>query len=183
MIGVKKGEVILLDGAYWCVEDYHTQKTAQRRPVLHIKLRNMKTGHMVERSFDETHQFEQPELQSRSHSYLYQDKSGYVFMDVQSFEQVSVPEELVGNRKWLLKEGAEFVIRFVEGAVFQVAFPPNFVDEVVDTAEASSQARGSNVLKDAHLACGLVIKVPPFIKIGEHVKVDTETHKYMGKEA
>jgi len=96
---------------------------------------------VVERGFDETHQFQQPEMQSRSHSYLYHDKSGYVFMDVQTFEQVSVPEDLVGNRKWLLQEGVEFVIRFVDGAPFQVAFPPNFVDEVVDTAEAASQAR------------------------------------------
>jgi elongation factor P len=183
MIGVKKGEVVILDGAYWIVEDYHIQKTAQRRPVLHVKFRNMKTQHVVERSVDEGHQFEQPEVQARAHQYLYHDKSGYVFMDSASFEQTSVPEDLIGHRTWLLKEGAEFVVRFVDGTVFQVVFPPNFVDQVVDTAEAASQARGSNVLKDAHLACGLVIKVPPFIKVGEYVKVDTDTHKYMGKEA
>ena len=107
MINLKKGEVILLDGAYWFVEDYHIQKTAQRRPVLHVKLRNLKTGHVVERGVDESQQFEQPELQAKPHQYLYHDKSGYVFMDSETFEQMSVPEELIGNRKWLLKEGAD----------------------------------------------------------------------------
>lgn len=182
MISVKKGDVVVLEGAYWVVEDYHIQKTAQRRPVLHVKLRNAKTGHVVERGFDESHQFEQPEVQARTHQYLYHDKSGRVFMDTQTFEQVTAPEELIGHGRWLLKEGTELLIRFVAGSVFQVVFPPNFSDEVVDTAEPASLARGSNVLKDATLACGLVVKVPPFIRVGERVRVDTETHKYMGKE-
>jgi elongation factor P len=179
---IKKGIVITFDKGYWFVEDYHIQKTAQRRPVLHVKLRNMKTRHVIERSFDEAEQFEQPDLQSRAHQYLYHDKSGYVFMDLETFEQLAVPDELIGNGKWLLKEGAEFIIRFVEGTVAEVVFPPNFIDEVTQTAPASSGSHASNVVKDAILACGLVVKVPLFIKVGEHVKIDAETHKYMGKE-
>ena len=178
----RKGVVITLDGAHWFVEDYHIQKTAQRRPVLHVKLRNMKTRLVVERSFDEADQFDQPDLQSKAHQYLYHDKSGYVFMDSETFDQVAVSDELVGNGKWLLREGAEFVIRFVDGAVAEVAFPPNFFDEVTETAEPSIGAHATNVMKDATLACGLVIKVPLFIKVGDRVKVDAETHKYMGKE-
>jgi elongation factor P len=178
----KKGMVITLDGAHWVVEDYHSQKAAQRHPVLHVKLRNMKTRHVVERSFDEADQVQQPELHTKSHQYLYHDKSGFVFMDSETFEQVAVPDELVGNGKWLLKESAEFLIRFLDGAVVEVVFPPNFMDEVVETAEPSSGAHSSNVWKDATLTCGLVVKVPMFIKVGEHVKVDTATHKYLGKE-
>jgi elongation factor P len=178
----KKGVVITLDGSHWVVEDYHIHKTAQRRPVLQVKLRNMKTRHVVERSFDEADQCDQPDLQSRAHQYLYHDKSGYVFMDLESFEQLAVPAEIVGNGKWLLKEAAEFVIRLVDGVVAEVAFPPNFMDEVTDTAPPSSAAHANNLMKDATLACGLGVKVPLFIKVGDHVKVDTETHKYMGKE-
>lgn len=179
----KKGVVITLEGAHWLVEDYRIQKTAQRRPVLHVRLRNMKTRHVVERSFDEADQFQQPELESRNHQYLYQDRSDYVFMDPETFEQVSVPAEVVGEGKWLLREGAEFVIRFVDGVPAEVVFPPNFVDEVVSTGEPSSSAHTANVMKDAELACGLVVKVPLFIRTGDHIKVDTQTHKYLGKEA
>jgi elongation factor P len=178
----KKGVVITLDGSHWIVEDYHTQKMAQRRPVLHVKLRNMKTRHIVDRTFDEADQFDEPDLQSKPHQYLYHEKAGYVFMDSETFEQVAVPEELVGPGMWLLKEGAEFLIRFVDGAVAEVVFPPNFMDEVTDTAAPSTGAHANNVMKDAKLACGLVIKVPLFIKVGDRVKVDTATHKYMGKE-
>ena len=178
----KKGVVITFEGQPWSVEDYHVQKTAQRRPVLHTKLRNLKSGQIVERTFDETEKFEQPAFQSRTHQFLYQDGDGYVFMDTQTFDQITVAPELIGNGKWLLKEGAEFMIRLIDGRPMQIVWPPNFVDEVVETAEASS-GHASNVLKDARLACGLLIKVPQFIRTGEHVRIDTETHKYMGKES
>ena len=178
----KKGVVITLDGAHWAVEDYHVQKTAQRRPVLHVRLRNLKTGHVVERGFDEADKFDQPDLQSRAHQFLYADGSASVFMDAETFDQLSGPAELVGQGKWLLKEGADFLIRLVDGRPAQVVLPPTFVDEVVETGEPSP-GHSSNVLKDARLACGLTVKVPQFIKVGEHVKVDTETHKYHGKDS
>jgi elongation factor P len=178
----KKGMVISFEGARWIVEDYHIQKTAQRRPVLQTRLRNMKTRHVVERAFDEADRFEQPELQSRNHQYLYQDASGYVFMDAETFDQITIPAEVVGNGKWLLKDGAEFLVRLVDGQPVEVVFPPTFVDEVVETADPSSAIHSSNVQKEARLSCGLVVKVPQFIKVGDHLKMDTETHKYHGKE-
>jgi len=180
----KKGVAVTFEGAHWIVEDYHIHKTAQRRPVLQTKLRNMKTGHIVERAFDEADRFEQPEVHSKGHQFLYQDGADYVFMDAETFDQITVPAEVVGNGKWLLKEGTEFVIRFVDGRPAQVAFPAAFVDDVVETADPTPASHGGgNVLKDAKLASGLVIKVPLFIKVGEHVRVDTETHKYLGKES
>ncbi len=178
----KKGAVIAFEGQPWIVEDYHIQKTAQRRPVLHTKLRNLKNGQIIERGFDEADKFEQPEFQSRIHQFLYEDRGSYVFMDSKTFDQVTLPAAVIGNGKWLLKEGAELAIQLIDGQPLHLVFPPNFVDQVVETGEAAS-GQASNVLKDATLACGLVIKVPQFIKTGEHVKVDTETHKYMGKEA
>jgi elongation factor P len=178
----KKGAVITFEGAHWIVEDYHIQKTAQRRPVLQTRLRHMKTGHVVERAFDEADKFDQPELQSQTHQFLYQDRSGYVFMDTTTFDQLTVSAEVVGHGKWLLTEGAEFLIRLVDGQPAQVVFPPTFVAEVVETG-APSSGHSSNVLKDARLACGLIIKVPQFIKVGDQLKVDTETHKYHGKES
>jgi elongation factor P len=178
----KKGVVITFEGSHWIVEDYHIQKTAQRRPVLQTKLRNLKTGHVAERSFDEADKFETPDLQSRTHQFLYEDQGGYVFMDAENFEQLTVPAEVVGSGKWLLKEGTEFVIRLIDGQPAQVVIPPAFVDEVVETAEPAG-GHSTNVLKDAALACGLVIKVPQFIKVGEQVRVDSETHKYLGKES
>jgi elongation factor P len=92
-------------------------------------------------------------------------------MDMETFDQISVPAEVVGAGKWLLKEGAEFVIRLLDGRPAQVVFPAAFVDDVVETAEPSSTGhQGGHVLKDAKLASGLAIKVPLFIGVGEHVR-------------
>jgi elongation factor P len=179
----KKGTVITFEGAHWTVEDYHIHKTAQRRPVLQTKLRHLKSGHIVERAFDEADRFDQPDLQTRTHQFLYADPSGYVFMDAETFDQITIPAEVVGNGKWLFKEGAEFLVRLIDGQPAQIVLPPTFVDDVVETAEPSSAVHSSNVLKEAKLGCGLTIKVPLFIKVGDQVKVDTETHKYHGKES
>lgn len=178
----KKGFVITFEGQHWIVEDYHIHKTAQRRPVLVTKLRNLKTTRIVERGFDESDQFEQPDLQTRNHQYIYHDKTGYVFMDNETFEQISLGDELVANGKWLLKDGSEFPIRFIDGLPTEIAFPPNFADRVADTADPASAGRGASVGKDATLECGLTIKVPMFIKVGDEIRVDTATHEYMGKE-
>jgi elongation factor P len=131
---LKRGSVIALEGAYWTVEECHSQHTGRRRPVLHIKLRNMKTGHIVDRAFDESDHIEEPEMQARCHQFLYLDKSDYVFMDADTFEQITISADLIGNRRWFFKEGSEYTIRFVEGKPAEVVFAPNFVDEVVETA-------------------------------------------------
>src|SRR5439155_3467618 len=117
------------------------------------------------------------------YQFLYQDGSDYVFMDKETFDQMTVPADVVGSGKWLLKEGTEFVVRLVDGRPAQVVLPPTFVDEVVETAEPSTAVHSSNIQKDAKLACGLAIKVPLFIRVGDHVKVDTVDHKYHGKES
>src|SRR5438128_1052061 len=103
----KKGVVIRFEGANWIVEDYHIHKTAQRKPVLVTKLRNMNTSRVVEKGFDEADQFDQPELYSKSYQYIYKDQTGYVFLDSETFEQIPLPEALVGNGKWLIKESEE----------------------------------------------------------------------------
>ena len=180
---VKKGSVVALEGGYWIVEEFHSQHQGRRGAVLHIKMRNLKSGHIIDRAFGEGDHLEEPEMQARRHQFSYADKSGYVFMDAETFEEVVVAAELIGERKWLLKEGSEYPIRFIEGKVAEVVFPVNFVDEVVDTAAPSSSAHASNLMKEAKLACGLTVSVPLFIKVGERVSVDTRTHKYLHREA
>ncbi len=180
---VKKGSVIALEGGYWVVEDYHSQHQGRRGSVLHIKLRNLKSGHVIDRAFGEGDHLDEPEMQARRHQFSYADKSGYVFLDSETFEEVTVPAELVGNRTWLLKEGSEFPIRFIEGRVAEVVFPVNFVDEVVETAAPMISGHDSHVMKEAKLACGLTVLVPQFIKVGERVSVETETHKYLRRES
>jgi elongation factor P len=178
----KKGMVIRVEGGNWVVEDYHVQQAAKRHSVLHARLRNLKTGHVAERAVDEADRVEEPDLQSRPHGFLFQDGDGYVFMELETFDQIAVPAEVLGEGRWLLKEGAGFTIRLIEGKPVEVVLPPTFADEVVETADPAGSDH-SQVLKDARLACGLTVKVPHFIKVGEHVRIDTASHRYHGKES
>jgi elongation factor P len=179
---VKKGSVVALEGGYWVVEELRSQHQGRRGTVLHIKMRNLKTGHVIDRAFGEGDHLDEPEMQARRHQFSYADKSGYVFLDSETFEETVVCAEVIGNRKWLLKEGSEFPIRFIEGRVAEVVFPVNFVDEVVETAAPTVSAHDSHVLKGAKLACGLTVLVPQFIKVGERVSVETDSHKYLRRE-
>ena len=179
---VKKGMVVALEGGYWVVEEYHSQHQGRRGAVLHIKMRNLKSGHVIDRTFGEGDLIDEPEMQTRRHQFSYADKSRYVFLDLETFEEAVVPAEMIGSRKWMLKEGSEFPLRLIEGRVADVVFPVNFVDEVVETAAAVASGHDSHVMKEAKLACGLTISVPQFIKVGERISVETETHKYLRRE-
>lgn len=178
----KKGMIIELEGGLWIVEDFHIQGTAQRKPVVECRLRNVRTGRVVERSLDEHMSVESPETETRNAQYLYFDGEKHVFMDTETYDQFEVDAALVEGHEWLLKDGAEFPVRFVQGEPVQVIFPHHVVEEVVETAEPAAGG-STNVWKEAKLASGIVIQVPQHIKVGDHVKVEVATREYMGKES
>ncbi len=178
----KKGMIIELEGALWSVEDYHIQGTAQRKPMVACRLRNIRTGRVVERSLDEHMSIEAPDTETRQAQYLYFDGQKHVFMDTENYDQFEVDQVLVEGYEWLLKDGAEFPIRFVAGEPVQVVFPHHIVDEVVETAEPAAGGP-TNVWKEAKLSSGAVVMVPQHIKVGDKIKVEVATREYMGKES
>lgn len=177
-----KGIVITFEGAPYTILDYHIHKTAQRKPVLQTKLRHLHTGRIMDRTFNESDQFEQPQLQTRPHQYLYHEPAGHVFMDNSTFDQVTLPDDFVAEAKYLLREQTEYPIRFLDDKPIGLVLPPNFSDQITETPEPSKEGRGTNVMKDAKLACGLSVKVPMFVRTGDYIRIDTQTHAYMGKE-
>ena len=175
----KKGAVISLDGGHWIVEDYHVQKSAQRHPVLHVKLRNMKTRQVVERTFNEADKFEQPELQSRTHQYLYADGGEYVFMDRDTYEQVHVPSEVMGDTARYLAESGEAQIAMHQGEPIAVELPASVVLAIVQTDPGAKGDTRTGAMKPAKMETGAVVQVPLFVEEGERVKVDTRSGEYI----
>jgi len=173
--------VIELEGHRWVVEGTTLAGTAQRKRVVELRLRNLATGRVADRTLDEDAAVELHETETRQYQYLYQDGDRHVFMDTETYDQIEVPGSLVEGREWLLRDGAEFPIRLVDGNPVQVVFPEIVVDEVVETGEAVGSG-SSNVWKDAKLASGITIKVPQFTKVGEKVRVVVERREYAGKE-
>jgi elongation factor P len=176
----KRGMLLLLDNMPHLIEDSHTSGTAQTRHKLHVRLRNLKTGNVSERTFAENERVPIGELEHRTVQFSYKQGDTYAFVDTKTFEQVELPAELAGERRWFIKENEEYKALFLDGNLIDIVLPPQVVLQVADTA-APSKGGADNAWKEAKLETGLELMVPLFITKGEMIRVDTQERKYAGK--
>ena len=177
----KRGQVLMLDGAPWLVEEFHHVGTAKTRPKIHARLRNLRTGHHVERAFGDAERIDMTDLESRRVQFSFQQPDRFVFLDAQTFDEVELTPEQVGERHWFLKENTDYKAWFLEGKLLEIELPDSMPLQVVDTA--APQRGGSEAAwKSATVEGGLEIMVPLFIGPGEVVRVDTRQRKYLRKE-
>lgn len=146
--------------------------------VEHVKLRNIATGAVLERRFRPDERIEVVEVERRRMEFLYQDGDFYVFMDPQSYEQVSIHREQLGERVRYLKESLEVNGVFFEGNPLTIQFP-EFVDLRVVVSPPPLHEQETSTYKEVTLENGMEILVPQFIKQGDLVRVNVETGKYM----
>jgi len=111
--------------------------------------------------------------------YLYEGGGEFAFMDSTTFEQVQIPVDNLGDAKWYLLENQEYSVRFLDGEAIDVDLPTSVILDVVETAPAARGDTVTNVTKPAKLQTGLTVKVPPFVKEGDRVKVDTRSGEYL----
>jgi elongation factor P len=176
----KRGMLLLLDDMPHYLEDFHTSGTAQTRHKLHVRVRNLKTGRVFDRTFAENERVPVGQLEHRLVQFSYKQGDTYQFVDTKSFDEMALPAELAGERRWFIKENEEYKALFLEGSLIDIVLPPQVVLQVVDTAPP---IRGSvdTAWKEAKLETGLELMVPLFIAKGELIKVDTTERKYAGK--
>lgn len=177
----KRGMVLVLDGTPHFVEDFHLTGTAQTKHKLHTRLRNLKTGRIIDRAFTDNDRVPVASLEHRRAQFSYQQGDRYVFLDAESFEEFVLTAEQVGQRHWFLKENEEYRALVLEGKLLDIVLPPAVPLQIIETAPA--QSGGSDATwKPATLETGLEIMVPLFLDKGETVRVDTQSRKYLGKE-
>lgn len=178
----KRGMAILSEGAPHMIEEFHSSGTAQTRHKLHVKLRNLKNGRLVEKVFVENDRVTLAEVNTRRVQFSYRQGDTFAFIDAGSFETIEVPEEILGDRQALLKEDIECKALFLEGRLLTVELPGQVALRVTETSPP--QKGGSDATwKPAILETGLELMVPLFIGKGDLLKIDTATRKYMGKES
>jgi len=175
----RKGLKIKVDGEPYYIIDFQHARTAQRRAFVRTKLKNIKTGAVLEKTFAAGETFEKPDFEDKNMQYLYSSKDEYFFMDTKTFEQTTLPEEKLGDYKWYLKENKEYKILFFEGNPISIDIPSSVVLKIVSTEPGIRGDSATNVTKNATLETGLVVKVPLFIKEGELIKIDTRTGEYI----
>ncbi len=179
---LKRGMVLILDGAPHALEEFHTSGTAQTRHKLHARLRHLKTGRVTDHTFAEGERVPTAEVHYRRVQFSYNDGKDYVFSDMESFEEMTLSGEQVGERRWFIKENEDYRAVLMEGRLLDIVLPSSVALEVVETAPP---IRGGSdaTWKPARLDTGLEIMVPLFIATGEKIRVDTTTRKYTGRES
>ncbi|MFO1051760.1 MAG: elongation factor P [Planctomycetota bacterium] len=177
----KKGMVIRYEGELYQIAKYDHVTPGNWRAIHHLNLRNLKTGRQKDVRMNTSDQIEPVFLDQRSCQYLYKDASGHVFMDNENFEQFHLSEEILGETMMYIRENDSIDVLFVEGSALTVQLPPTVILEVVEAEEAARGDTVSNVQKMIKLSTGLETKGPAHIKVGERVKINTETGEFLGR--
>ncbi|MBN1212881.1 MAG: elongation factor P [candidate division Zixibacteria bacterium] len=175
----RRGLPIVVDDQPYYVVEYHHFKMGRGRANIRTKLKHIKTGAVVEKVFSSNDSFKPPDLENKRMQYLYENTGEFVFMDSQTFEQIHVPVDKLGDAKWYLIENEEYPVLFLDNEAISVDFPASVILEVVETEPAVKGDTVTNITKPAKLQTGLEVKVPPFVKEGDKVKVDTRTGDYL----
>jgi elongation factor P len=179
--GFKRGQVLMLEGAPHVIEQFHTTGTAKTKRGLHAKLRSLITGRHVARVFTEGERVPVTELGSRTVQFSYREGDTFVFLDAQTFEELDLTVEQVGERHWFLKENEEYKALFLAGKLLEVVLPDSVALKVEETAPAQ-RGGADGAWKSAKLEGGLEIMVPLFIGPADAIRVDTVERKYLRKE-
>ncbi len=174
-----RGLKIELDGEIWEILDFKHSKVAKRSPVVTTRLKNISTGAVQEKKFRAGDTFNVPDLQRRTVQFLYKDELGYHFMDTETFEQISLSAEDIGDFVNFLKDNQEVVVQFYEGKPVGIEMPTTIEVEVVDTDPGLKGDTVSSTTKPAKVETGAIVQVPLFINIGDIIKVDTRTATYL----
>jgi elongation factor P len=178
----RKGMIVVHEGQLHIIVDYEHIAPGNWRAINQLKLKNLKTNANVMLRLGSSDQLEQAFLDLKPATYLYFDRnSGFVFMDSESFEQHTLSDELVGEKKGYLIENAEVTLTFHEAQPVGIQLPPAVTLRVT---EAEPAARGNTVnavTKKVKLETGIEVRVPGYIEMGELVKVNTETGEFQGR--
>lgn len=168
------------DGQYLTVISYEHIKMGRGSANIKVKVRNLKTGSTTEKGYTNGAKVSDIPVLKKEMQYLYKDDSDVFFMDLKTFEQVSIPLKLVPDHAYL-KEGDSFPVSFLEGKPLSVLLPPKMVFKVIETAPGARGNSATNVFKEATLENNIKTKVPLFIQVGDLIRVDTRTGAYTEK--
>lgn len=175
----KTGLTIEIDGDVYQVVEFQHVKPGKGAAFVRSKIRNMRTGGVVERTFNAGEKIPRARIERKEVQYLYNDGSSYNFMDMETYDQMALTAEQLGDAVKFLKENMNIKLLFFQGKSIGVDLP-NFVElEVVETEPGIKGDTASGGSKPAKLETGYVVQVPFFINIGDVLQIDTRTGAYI----
>jgi elongation factor P len=176
---LRKGVTFELDGNLLKVVEYSHNKTGRGNANIRVKARNLQTGANIERTFSSGQSVQDVSLDFHNVSYLYTDGDFYHFMDNETFEQPAIKKEMLGDDALYLKEGMEVKLTFYKGAPLDIEMPSSVDMKVVEAETAIRGDTATGVTKKVITETGLEVQCPQFVKVGDNIRVNTETGAYV----
>jgi elongation factor P len=176
---LRKGIIIELEDKLYQVLDYQHIKIGRGSAMVRLKLRDIRGGHTIERTFQASEKFTRARLDSHTMQYLYNDGDSYYFMDEETFEQTPLAASQLGDTLNYLKEGMSLEVSSYKGKLVGVELPVAVELEVVETGPGFKGDTATAGNKPAKLETGITIQVPMFISTGDIIKVDTRNSEYL----
>lgn len=178
---IKNGMTIILDGNLCQIVEFQHVKPGKGSAFVRMKTRNLRTGAIVENSYNTNIKIERARIDRMPMQFLYTNGDNYVFMNTETYDQIEVPGSKLENEKKFLKEGLEIQLEYYEGELLGVNLPEKIEFEVTATEPAVKGNTTNNAMKDATIETGYTIKVPLFINQGEHIIIATSDGKYSSR--
>lgn len=178
---IRNGQILRIDGKLFRVLSFQHRTPGNLRAFVQAKLRDLKSGAQNEFRFSSTEELERVSLDTRSMQYLYHDAAGYHFMDQESYDQVALEDDVVGDVMPFVIAESTVVMEWFEGAPVGIELPASVDLKVTETAPGIKGATASAQKKPATMETGLIVQVPSFIEQGEKIRISTESGGYLGR--
>ncbi len=175
----KNGTIFEWDSRIWQVVWFQHHKPGKGGAVMRLKLKNMRTGDIIERTFKSGESFRDVEANRRKKTFSYVDGDKYHFLDSETYEDMEISKEQLGDAAGFLQENMEVQALYLDGEFLNIEMPASVQLKVTETVPGVRGNTVSNTMKPATLETGIEIQVPLFIDEGDVIKVDTRSHEYV----
>jgi elongation factor P len=177
----RNGVTILIEGQLWTVIEFLHVKPGKGSAFVRTRLKNVKSGATVERTFRAGEKLERATVDNREMQMLYNDDEGYHFMDSETFENVTLQREVIGNPADFLKDGMKVAVQTHEGVPIGVDLPAHVELQVTETDPGFKGDTATGASKPAKLETGATVQVPLFVNVGDIIRIDTRDRRYIGR--
>jgi elongation factor P len=178
---VRRGTVIIIKNNLYSVMDFHHHTPGNLRAMVHMKLRNLQTGTQMEQRFSSTEDIDTADVFNQSATFLYADQNGFHFMNSETYEQVTISPEMIGEGRFYVQEGMQVQLSMYEENPIGIEFPQTVTLTITETEPGLKGATQTNSPKPAKTETGLQLNVPQFVNIGDKVIINTETGEYQSR--
>jgi elongation factor P len=177
----RNGVTIIIEGQLWTVIEFLHVKPGKGSAFVRTRLKNVRTGSTVERTFRAGEKLERATVDNRDMQMLYNDADGYHFMDTESYENLTLQRELIGDPADFLKDGMRVAMQFHDGTPIGVDLPAHVELKVEETDPGFKGDTATGTTKPAKLETGASVQVPLFVNPGDMIRIDTRDRRYIGR--